>query len=129
MTTEDERRGRLEAKMEHVEEAMVTMQEDIAGLKRDVDGIKQTVARIEGSIGTVIKAADQRFTLFAYGLAIYAAIGLYTKSISEWLAAVLFMLAVVVLQRESVVKFARTVFRSRDRETTSVDTSTLQPPS
>lgn len=106
---------------EQTDEAIRAVQKDIETLKEDVHSIAESVDMIKGQVALLNKATNPVYVLFAAFLFAVATHGLVVKSLTEPTAITLYLLGVLVLQHESVNKFARTIFRVRERDTDRAD--------
>lgn len=127
MTEADRELGRLEAQTANLETAMAEVREDIADLKGDVHEIKVMMAQMQGQMNEMARTSDPRVTFFGFVLLALTAFALHQKLITEWGAIALIFVAAVVMQRESINKLAKTIFRVKDGEANDAGTARTTP--
>lgn len=118
MTETDRELGRLEATTANLESAMAEVRQDIDGIKSDVHEIKVMMAQMQGQITELSRASanDSRLPMFGFILLALTAYALNKQLLSEWGAIAVVFVAAVVMQRESINKLAKTIFRVKDTE-------------
>lgn len=92
---------------------------DIEGLKTDVSSIREDVHELREwttKLDTKLDLITERqggtiMPVFGMLVAIAAAAGVYSHELSEWTGLALIFISAVIMQRESINKLARTVFR------------------
>lgn len=124
--------GRLEAQQEQNSVTIAQMQQDITEIRNDMHELKEVIVRLETKVDVLSKQTesqlDPRSTMFSFAILAGAGAGLYLELLGEVSAISMILVAAVLMQKESINRLAKTIFRvNGGRESSTYPTMPDKP--
>ena len=109
--------GRLQADHVNMTQAIDQVRSDVTIIRDDVHELRVMMAGVQAKVD---RMSQESMNLFGFAVMCGAGIAMYTKSISEFAAVTLVIVAATVMQKESIIRLVARLpgFRnSRDSST------------